>query len=769
MKIATLTKPFAAFAMSAIAFAASAGVEVISVSPEQGDVSSLQTINIGFSSVVANSEGEMDYSFITVTDASNKSYSYTATCSMRTAVLSIALDEEITTNGTYTVTIPAQSLMSMSGETNDDAIVLKYNVTDEAGSGSASYSYTWGTPDPAPGKVKSIAKSISIPYTSSESISVYDCDSKGAKVTGPNGEIDYSRIAISSRSNTVSLYLNEEITAVGTYTITIPEGWVVNTDSKGISPELSFSYTIEEVLATPDFFATPDPEEEQTSISTIQLYMPEVNDFSLVAYETGDESLAYAIVEKDGVKVTQGLLEEGSMTFGRNTINTIDITLDQTIADAGTYTVTIPQGAVKDNESGDILGEFIMTYNVIGLATPNYTVNPDPETTLESLSGTIQVTYTDFTKVGFSNGPFTVAIKDAEGETVCTTEASLPGFKNIVQLEILDDEVITKAGVYTLSIPAGAVYGLAASEDDEDTMLGAVNLSYYVGKDFVASIDPAEGVVESLSEFTITFDGATKVKASDDAGPSDYPYYATVSADGTITKVKQMLAYAYGTSNSITLRISGGEITDAGSYAIVVPAAYYTIDGIQPKEDLKFYYTIESKATKFFCDYKFINIEEDETVSSLDNIEFEFVAVDENWEPITEGITYKHDVTMAPTLGRLNDSGSAVVEYNNGTITGTDPHLIWSSYYGVETNGMYLFTIPEGYMTLTDASGNVVKSDEVMAMFFLEKATDGVNSIKVEIVKDNAIYNLNGVKMNVEASKLPAGIYIVNGRKVVLK
>jgi hypothetical protein len=56
-----------------------------------------------------------------------------------------------------------------------------------------------------------------------------------------------------------------------------------------------------------------------------------------------------------------------------------------------------------------------------------------------------------------------------------------------------------------------------------------------------------------------------------------------------------------------------------------------------------------------------------------------------------------------------------------------------------------------------------------MAMFFLEKATDGVNSIKVEIVKDNAIYNLNGVKMNVEASKLPAGIYIVNGRKVVLK
>jgi hypothetical protein len=767
MKIATISKPLAAFAMSAIAFAASASVEVISVSPEQGNVTSLQTINIGFSSAVANSEGEMDYSFITVTDDSNNSYSYSATCSMRTAVLSISLDEEITAHGTYTVTIPAQSLMSMSGETNDDAIVLKYNVTDEANAGETTYSYTWGTPEPTPGKVKSVAKSISIPFTSSESISVYDCDSKGAKVSGPDGDIDYSRIAISSRSNTVSLYLNDEITAVGTYTITIPEGWVVNTDGKGISPELSFSYTIEEVLPTPDFFANPDPEEEQATLSTIQLYMPEVNDFSLVAYETGDASLAYAVVEKDGVKVTQGLLEEGSMTFGRNTINTIDITLDSTVAEAGTYTVTIPQGAVKDNESGDLLGEFVMTYNVVGLATPNYTVTPDPTNTLESLSGAIQVTYTDFEKVGFANGPFTVNVLNADGETVCVTEASLPGFKNIVQLEIDEDDAITTAGAYTLSIPAGAVYGVGETEED-NVALGAVNLSYYIGKDYKVSIDPAEGVVESLSEFTVSFEGASVVKASDDAAPSDYPYYATVSADGTITKVKQMQAYAFGSDNTITLRISGDAVTDAGSYAIVVPAAYYTVDGAKPKEDLKFYYTIESKGAKFFCDYKFINIEEDDTVSSLDNIEFEFVAVDENWEPITEGITYKHDVTMAPTLGLLNDNGTAVVEYNNGTITGTDPHLIWSSYYGVETSGMYLFDIPEGYMTLTDASGNVVKSDEVMAMFILEKAA-GVNSIKVELVKDNAIYNLNGVKMNVEASQLPAGIYVVNGRKVVIK
>jgi hypothetical protein len=764
MKIATFSKPLAAFAMSAIAFAASAGIEVTEVSPEQGDVGSLQSVTISLSAAATNSS----FSFITVTDADNNSYAYTAEANSRRATLTVTLDEEITTAGAYTVTIPAGKLSCMSGETNDE-IVLKYNVTGE--SEAATSKFTWGTPDPEPGTVKSFGTSINIPYTTTESLSVYDVDSKGAKVVGPEGEIDYSQIAISARSQKVTIKLNEEISAAGTYTITIPEGWAVNTSGVGVSPELSFSYTIEEALATPDFMTFPEAEEDQPSLSTIRLYMPEVNDFSFDYEETGNADLAYAIVTKDGAKVTQGLLEAGSLTMGRQTINTIDINLDKTIADAGVYTVTIPQGAVINNETGEALGEFVITYNVVGLATPNYTVSPDPEATLEALSGAIQVTYTDFEKVGFSNGPFMVAVKDAEGETVGSFEASIPGFKNIVQIEIDEEDAITTSGNYYLTIPAGAVYGLATTDEGEDTMLGAVDLTFFVGKDFKATIDPAEGVVESLSEFTVTFADAEKVKASDEARPADYPYYATVSEDGTIKKVKQMTAYALGTSNTITLKISGEAVTEAGNYAIVVPAAFYTVDGYQVKDDLKFFYTIEAQAPKFYCDFKFINVEEDETYESLDNIEFEFVAVDENWEPITEGITYKHDSSSAPKLALLNEDGSAIVEYNAGTITGTDPHLIWSSYYGVTTNGMYLFTIPEGYMTLTDANGNVVKSDEIMAMFILEKSqdTDGVSSIKVDIVKDNAIYNLNGVKMNVESSKLPAGIYIVNGKKVVIK
>ena len=313
-----------------------------------------------------------------------------------------------------------------------------------------------------------------------------------------------------------------------------------------------------------------------------------------------------------------------------------------------------------------------------------------------------------------------------------------------------------------MSIPSGAIANASTDEP-----LGAVAVTYYVGAEYTVSIDPAEGEVESLESFVVTFDGIEKVKASDDAAPKDYPYYATVAEDGTITKVAQMNANTFAGDNTISLSIRGGAVTESGNYAVVIPTAYYTVDGAEPKEELVFYYTIAAQEVTFYCEPRLVSPEEDATVGSLDTIEFTFQAVDSNWEDITEGITYKHDSTKAPTLALLSDSWQ-IVEYNNGTVTGTDPNLAWNSYYGVKTEGTYLFTIPDGYMTATDANGNTAKSDEFQAVIYFDKST-GVNTISVEKVEKDAIYNLNGVKVNQDVNNLPAGLYIVNGKKVVIK
>ena len=65
--------------------------------------------------------------------------------------------------------------------------------------------------------------------------------------------------------------------------------------------------------------------------------------------------------------------------------------------------------------------------------------------------------------------------------------------------------------------------------------------------------------------------------------------------------------------------------------------------------------------------------------------------------------------------------------------------------------------------TLTNANG--------MRICFDGNEVTGINNINVENTNDTtAIYNLHGVKVsNHGTSKLPAGLYIIQGKKVIVK
>lgn len=52
------------------------------------------------------------------------------------------------------------------------------------------------------------------------------------------------------------------------------------------------------------------------------------------------------------------------------------------------------------------------------------------------------------------------------------------------------------------------------------------------------------------------------------------------------------------------------------------------------------------------------------------------------------------------------------------------------------------------------------------ASFFLFE-TDGINVVKYGLSKNDVIYNLQGVRM--DATNISKGIYIVNGKKMVVK
>jgi hypothetical protein len=665
MKISTLARPAMVVAASvAMAFNVQAeNVEVISVDPEAGEVTSLSNITIGFSVAVYKLDGASEVTTLKITDQDNNEYAYTATLNARNATLNIELKDEITAPGTYKVHLDEGELMALSLEVNE-AVDITYTIAGESGS---------------------------------------DDDSNFAPIE--------------------------------------------------------------------EYMAMPDPEEDQTSLSNIMIYLPEIEEPTLVAWETGDYSLIYATVEKDGKKVTQGMLDMS--TYMR--MDVISIDLDDAVAEAGTYTVTIPAGAIKDDASGTVYGKLVLTYNVVGVGDAKFTVSPEDNSQLTSLVGDIKFTYTDYEKVGFASGPFMVSVLNSDGKSVGSFETSLPGFKNIVQISIDEEDAITTPGTYTITIPSGSVLGFI-DEDGNSEAIGAATVTYVVGdggsssetEGYKVTIDPEEGEVEELGSFTLTFEGANLVKASDEATRDDFPYYGTVDAEGNITKVSQLSANTYAGNNTMTVK-TYTTVTAAGKYAIVVPKGYYFVDGNEPAEELVFYYTIAEPEVKMYMEAVFVDPEEEATVENLDKIKFTFKVYDENYEEITEGLTYKHNSYTAPKLGLLNDDKASFKSYNNGTISGTDPDLLWSSYYGVTDAGYYIFTIPANYMTATDANGNTVSNGETMAMFEFAPDQSGVGSIKFEKIENGAIYNLNGVKLDADANNLPAGIYIINGKKTVVK
>ena len=79
--------------------------------------------------------------------------------------------------------------------------------------------------------------------------------------------------------------------------------------------------------------------------------------------------------------------------------------------------------------------------------------------------------------------------------------------------------------------------------------------------------------------------------------------------------------------------------------------------------------------------------------------------------------------------------------------------------------------LKEGYFytvdyKLYDETGSQVASG---SFDFYGSGTDGIAGIEAENGAAQVIYNLQGVRINRTASELPAGIYIINGKKLVVK
>lgn len=268
----------------------------------------------------------------------------------------------------------------------------------------------------------------------------------------------------------------------------------------------------EETAKNTFVYTEVSPENNSTveTLSKIRMTFPVLSES--VDYEQSIDVINTAT----GDKVTQGTLYWEDY-YGGSTV--ITFTLDAAITAAGTYSITIPEGLIYDDQivwnDDDTIDdsaatynpEFTLTYTVTGTATPKNTftylsVSPENNSEVESLSK-INLTYSACSESIEYYEPIAV-INTATSEKV--TDAYLYwedyyGGSPVVTLT-LEAEIITP-GTYSITVPEGYIYdnNIIWDGSDYDDTAATYNpeftLTYTV-------TGPAVPPVASLSELSNT-------------------------------------------------------------------------------------------------------------------------------------------------------------------------------------------------------------------------------------------------------------------------
>ena len=321
----------------------------------------------------------------------------------------------------------------------------------------------------------------------------------------------------------------------------------------------------------------------------------------------------------------------------------------------------------------------------------------------------------------------------------------------------------TAAGEYKIVIPAGAVQ-LAGGIINSEIALNYTIVSE--GGEWTAVADPAPGVVAELTDILVTFEGASQLSVSPEAGPNDFPYYGTVAEDGTVTKVPYSILAMLEGGNKISLGIQNAEekLSEPGKYAIIIPATYCLVDGVAMTEDIRFDYTIEGAQPEYTI---VLNPADGATVNGEQLYEIT-VTFDG-----AKAIELNGDQTT--TLYQLDENGKPIANiYQNMSVEGNVAKFTVMELHKpyLEAAGTFQFTIPVGMVTITDNNDVVGKNKENIVATYYSNGV-GVDTIGVD-AKDLNIYTVNGmlIKRNgtyEDVKALEPGIYIINGKKFYVK
>ena len=530
--------------------------------------------------------------------------------------------------------------------------------------------------------------------------------------------------------------------AAGKYTYTFPAGCIKTADGEEFTQTLSFT------INNP-FGITYSNASVDNPVSRVDFLQ---HMFSKeIAITLPKEPIIIKHSEgKEEFQITAG------EAYGQNAVFRVQSTKDASviaITTVGTYSYTIPAGVITSVD-GEVFPETTFTFAV---AEPFeiLSVSPKETTKLEK----IEITFS--APVAKVKTPHGLSLLDKYWTPVSGVkikdEVTFSDDKKTVTLEL--DNPITTIGSYNIDI----YNDIFTSESGVGNEYGSYAISV-IDPTPVFVLNYKEGDrVKTIGDIEITFRNVNEVKLVEGADPAMVYIPGDSEIEGTATIA----------DNKIT--ISFGSLTEEGVYTYVIPAGFFTMDGKANEEHT---FSIELYTFEI-VPLEVVSVTPAEgNVEHLDRIIIEFnqnvsLSWNEDWQQISQQIVLKgEDKDYTLTYNSMSNLGKTLeylvnAEWNGYEYTSTPITTVGK--YTLDLSQIVVDHAGESYIdewgypnTMWHSKNQVCKGAAEWTI-----ANDGTGIENVEAENGaKVVYDLTGRRVENTDN---AGIYIVNGKKVVIK
>ena len=435
-----------------------------SVTPEnEATVESLETVTVTFPQAVTYDNTKV----ITINGRTGYSETATVTVSEEDPTqVTIAAPAAITERGMYAATVPEGAFTAADGSYNPAATFLYYVQP-------ASNSYVYATAEPADGSslIRGL-ETVTLTYATEDGPGFADSTPINVHHVEGDSVIATATLAISSENYTdVVLTLSEKITENGTYTITVPEGYIYNAlydgeaEDKGVSmgatynPEFTLSFNVDYKLT---LVPTVEPTTTTGTLETITLTFDKE-----VTYDNSKTITLGNRMMGESKDITVAVSEEDA--------HVVTITLAEPVTEPGFLSLYIPEATFTATEDGSFNPE--LTSPITVLAPTNSfafeSTTPADNARLLELS-TVKVTYAEGPTLATEGA--SVEVINAATSTAITTATVGYDAEDWNSVVFTLAEAITTPGTYTLSIPDEFIWNSQYNEGAEDkgVSMGAI-------------------------------------------------------------------------------------------------------------------------------------------------------------------------------------------------------------------------------------------------------------------------------------------------------